>query len=46
MAREVTFALRLAYELGRGILIRNRIRLYLEGNFLTPITRISRLNEA
>jgi hypothetical protein len=41
MAPEVTFALRLAYEPGHGIVIRSRVGLYLEGIFLAPITRNS-----
>jgi hypothetical protein len=41
MTREVTFAMRTAYKVRHGISTRNRVRLYLEGNFLAPITRSS-----
>jgi hypothetical protein len=41
MTREVTFALRPAHELGHGISIRNKVGLYSQGNFPTPIIRSS-----
>jgi hypothetical protein len=41
MAREFKFAPRPAYKFRHGISIKNRVRLYLGGYFLVPITRSS-----